>query len=77
MLKQNLDFFAVGLIVLVLGVVQAPRLGVNVARVAMEQRAMQMRNVRFEGPMMRVPVLPSLKRPPLPPLLCEKVLNYK
>lgn len=74
MLKQNLDFVAVAVIVLVLGVVQAPRLGVNVARVAMEQRAMQIRNVRFESQRITVP---ALKRVAMPSVFCDKALNFK
>lgn len=70
MLKQNLDFIAVALIALVLGVVQAPRLGVRVARIAMEQQqVMQMHNVRFEGPVRVIP--------PMPPQLCKKLQNFR
>lgn len=68
MLKQNFDFIAVAVIALVLGVMQAPRLGVRVAQVAMEQRAMQIRNVRFEGPVVI---------PPMPPVICEKIANFR
>lgn len=64
MLKQNLDFVAVAVIVLVLGVMQVPKLGVTVAKVAMEQKVMRLRNVRFEPPMLP-PVAPRLTKPVL------------
>jgi hypothetical protein len=69
MLKQNLDFIAVAIVVLVMGVVQAPKLGVHVARFAMEQQSVQMRNVRLERSV-------SLPSPPLPPLVVEKFRIY-
>ncbi len=69
MLKKNLDFIAVAIIVLVMGIIQAPRVGVQVARMAMEQRELHLRNVRYEQ---RVIPLPAL-----PPLVANKVLNYR
>lgn len=76
MLKNNLDFFAIAALALVLGILQAPRLGVRVAQIAMQQREMQIRNIRLEGPRLEGQSLEGAMML-LPPRAREKLLHYR